>query len=73
MGKARFSSSTSDVLKAKYVEKKTFKTLLLALGCSLLFLGKATHRLYVLGDFQGILTQVTTNYTGIETFIKGLF
>lgn len=73
MAKARFKTRTNEIIKAKYVEKKTFKQLVAVLACiSMLFFG-ATYRLYLLGDFKSSFIQITTYYTLIGNFIKGLF
>lgn len=76
MAKARFKARTNEILKAKYVAKKTFKIGLLAFGCVSLLLGMSIYRLYVLGDLSGLLNvfykQVTTYYTLLEHLIKGL-
>lgn len=58
MAKFKFKTNTHEIIKARYVEKKTFKRVLIALGCVVLLLGIATYRLYVLGDFKGILTHL---------------
>lgn len=73
MAKMRFKHKTSDVLKANFVRKKTFKIVLIALCCVSLLLVGATYRLYVLGDLNGIITALTTNYNNVMTVIKGLF
>lgn len=77
MAKARFTNRTNDIIKAKYVEKKTFKIGLLAFGCVSSLLLMATYRLYHLGDLNVLLkhfnNQITTYYTQLGHLIKGLF
>lgn len=73
MAKARFTNRTTEIIKAKYVEKKTFKWALIALGCVSGLLLASTHRLYVLGEFNAIIKQSNNYYTLLMQFIKGLF
>lgn len=73
MAKIRFTNRGNDAFKAKYVEKQVYKKVVLVLGCVLVLLAKATYRLYVLNDFNGTLNKITTYYTVIEHFVKGLF
>jgi hypothetical protein len=73
MARMRFKHRTTDLIKAKYVGKKAFKIVLIALGCTLALLGVSTYRLYVLGDFNAFFNTLTTKYTILEHFIKGLF
>jgi len=77
MAKVRFRNRTNDIIKAKYVEKRTFTIGLFAFGCVFSLLLTATYRLYILGDLttiiQQIQSQITTYYNQLETFIKGLF
>ena len=73
MARMRFKHRTTDLIKAKYVGKKTFKIVLIALGCTISLLVGATYRLYVLGDFNALFNTITTKYTTLEHFIKGLF
>ena len=73
MAKARFKQRTNEIIKSKYVEKKTFKRGLFAFSAVSSLLGLATYRLYNLGEFKGILTLLTTYYASFEHYIKGLF
>lgn len=73
MAKIRFKTRTNEVIKSKYVEKKTFKTGLGIFCVIFSFLLVSLYRLYILNDFQTILQQITTYYSSFETFVKGLF
>lgn len=69
MAKVTFKSRTNAILKAKYVEKKTFKKGLKVLCCVLLLLGLSIYRLYELNDFN----KITTYYNQLTLFVKGFF
>lgn len=68
MAKIRFTTNTNEVIKRKYVERKTFKRFLFGCyslsGLLLLSLG----RLYCLGDFGVLASKITTYY---RILVKG--
>lgn len=73
MAKIRFTNRGNDAFKKLYVEKKTFKIGLIAFGCVSGLLALATYRLYVLGEFTGILNEITTYCNLLLNLVKGLF
>lgn len=74
MAKIKISTEKShEIIKARFVEKKTFKVLLIVQCISLILLGISLYRLNNYHEFDGILLKITTYSTNIFNYCKGLF